>query len=133
LTFSEKFVIINTTNKEKRFSIMKKITINEKTKKIISTCIIAVIILGIAVATFVGGWYAHKEAVKEYTVDAIVTEIIVDRSEVFFETTSGHIFYVVTDEIFAQFESYSITFDTMGTPTVEDDEIVLITRELKMD
>lgn len=112
---------------------MKKIEINNKTKKIIGVCVCVVLAVALVASSFLGGWYAHKEVVKEYTVEAVVTEVIVDRSEVFFETTSGHIFYVVTDEIFAQFESYSITFDTMGTPTVEDDEIILIARELKMD
>lgn len=112
---------------------MKKITINEKTKKIVSVCIIVILAISIAATAFVSGWYAHKEATKEYIVSAKVIEIIEDKNEVFFETVSGHIFYIVTDEVFAQLEKYEITFDTMGTPTVDDDEIVLITRELKMD
>lgn len=111
---------------------MKKVIINERTRKIINTCICAVIVIGIAVGAFVCGWYAHKEAVKEYTVEAMVTEIIADRNEVFFETTSGHIFFIVTNDIFAPFENYRITFDTNDTSTVEDDKIISVIREIEI-
>lgn len=111
---------------------MKKITINQKTRKIISVCVIVILAISIAATAFVCGWHTHKEATKEYIISVKVTEIIEDRNEVFFETASGHIFYIVTDEVFAQFEKYEITFDTMGTPTIEDDEIVVITREINI-
>jgi hypothetical protein len=116
---------------------MKKIVISENTKKVVKIILIAVAILGIFVGGFFGG-FSVKDKISEkefstYEMEAVVTEVIVDRSEVFFETTSGHIFYVVTDEIFAPFESYTITFSTNGTPTVEDDEIIVISRDLKME
>lgn len=111
---------------------MKKITINKKTKKIINTCVCVIIVMGIAIGTFVCGWYAHKETAKEYTVEVTVTEVIPDTSEVFFETPSGHIFYIVTDEVFAVYEKYTITFNTNDTPTVEDDEIYHISRNIEM-
>jgi hypothetical protein len=116
---------------------MKKIVISENTKKVVKIVLIAVAILGIFIGGFFGG-FSVKDKISEkefstYEMEAVVTEVIVDRSEVFFETTSGHIFYVVTDEIFAPFESYTITFATNGTPTVEDDEIIAISRDLKME
>lgn len=111
---------------------MKKIIINEKTKKIINTCVCAIIVMGIAIGTFVCGWYAHKEAVKEYTVEAIVTEVIPDTSEIFFETTSGHIFSITTKDIFAPFEKYKITFNTNNTSTIDDDKIISVIREIEI-
>jgi hypothetical protein len=111
---------------------MKKIEINNKTKKIINTCICVIIVVGIAIGTFICGWYAHKEAVKNYTVEAIVTEVISDTGEVFFETTSGHIFSIKTKDIFAPFEKYKITFDTNDTSTVEDDKIISVVREIEI-
>ena len=111
---------------------MKKIIINEKTKKIINTCVCVIIVMGIAISTFICGWCAHKEVVKEYTVEAMVTEIIADRNEVFFKTTSGHIFSITTKDVFAPFEKYKITFDTNNTPTFDDDKIISIVREIKI-
>lgn len=111
---------------------MKKIEINNKTKKIINTCICVIIVVGIAIGTFICGWYAHKEAVKDYIVEATVTEVISDAGEVFFETTSGHIFSITTKDIFAPFEKYKITFDTNNTPTVDDDKIISVVREIEI-
>jgi hypothetical protein len=100
---------------------MKKINLNDNSKKIIRLVFYTIFILAVISGSFFGGFFTHKKIVNNYSVEAIVTEIIEDRNEVFFETTSGHIFYIVTEEPFAQFETYSITFNTMGTPTIEDD------------
>jgi hypothetical protein len=88
--------------------------------------------VGITVGAFVCGWYTHKEAVKDYTVEATVTEVISGTGEVFFETTSGHIFSITTKDIFAPFEKYKITFDTNNTPTVDDDKIISVIREIEI-
>lgn len=115
---------------------MKKINFTEKTRKIVNTIIIAVILIGISVGGFFGGFYTKAEMVKRefssYSIKATVTEVIEERSEVYFETSSGHIFYITTDEIFSPFEIYTIVFDTMGTPTVDDDEISTIYREINI-
>ena len=111
---------------------MKKIEINNKTKKIINTCICVIIVVGIAIGTFIYGWYAHKEAVKDYTVEATVTGVVSGTGEVFFETISGHIFSITTKDIFAPFEKYKITFDTNDTSTVDDDKIISVVREIEI-
>lgn len=115
---------------------MKKIEINNKTKKIIGVCVCVVLAVALVASSFLGGWYirqnAYEAETKTYSVEATVTEVNPDTSEVFFETTSGHIFYVVTDEVFATYEQYTITFNTNGTATVEDDEIYHISRNIEM-
>lgn len=115
---------------------MKKIEINNKTKKIIGVCVCVVLAVALVASSFLGGWYIrqsiYEAETKTYSVEATVTEVNPDTSEVFFETTSGHIFYVVTDEVFAADEKYIITFDTNGTPTVEDDEITLVSRNISI-
>lgn len=115
---------------------MKKIEINNKTKKIIGVCVCVVLAVALVASSFLGGWYirqrAYEAETKTYSVEATVTEVIPDTSEVFFETPSGHVFYIVTDEIFAVYEKYTITFNTNGTPTVEDDEIYHISRNIEM-
>lgn len=112
---------------------MKKFTMPKMNKKVISSILSVVILMTIFVTSFMGSYYLNKYLSKDYTIEATVTEVIVDTSEVFFETNSGHIFYIVTDEIFAPYEKYILTFDTNGTPTVEDDEITMISRDLKME
>ena len=113
---------------------MKKIQINSKmVKRVVISIITVVCIIAIISSAFVGGFYLNKYLMKEYTLEAKVNEIVVDASEVYFETSSGHIFMVVTDEIFALNENYLITFNSNGTATVEDDEITEISRDLKMD
>lgn len=115
---------------------MKKINFTEKTRKIVSTVIIAVILIGISVGGFFGGFYTNKNISEKnfskYSVEAIVVEVNPDTSEVFFETPSGHNFFIVTDEIFAVNEQYTLTFSTNNTPTVEDDEIYHISRNIEM-
>lgn len=111
---------------------MKKFNLNDNSKKIIRLVFCTIFVLAVVSGSFFGGFFTHKKTVNNYSVEAIVTEIVEDRNEVFFETTSGHIFYIVTEEPFAQFETYSITFNTMGTPTIEDDEIISLTRELEI-
>lgn len=111
---------------------MEKFTINNNTKKIIAIFLCVLLILTIAVGGFFGGYTVHKKMTEQYNVDVIVTEVIPDTNEVFFETTSGHVFYIVTDEIFASYEEYTITFKTNGTATVEDDEIYHISRNIEM-
>lgn len=110
---------------------MKKFRFNSETVKRVVVSVIAVVcIVAIISSTFVGGFYLNKYLMKEYTVDAKVVEVVVDASEVYFETPSGHIFMVVTDEIFALNENYLITFNSNGTATVEDDEIVTVSRDI---
>lgn len=99
---------------------------------------IAVVVITIAllVGVYVGGFFTGDK-VKEnqfdtYSMIATVTEVNPDTSDVYFETTSGHIFYIVTDEVFAVNETYTITFNTNGTATVEDDEIFLVSRDISM-
>ena len=115
---------------------MKKIKINNKTKKIIGVCVCVVLAVALVASSFLGGWYirqnTYEAETKTYSVEATVTEVNPDTSEVFFETTSGHIFYVVTDEVFSAYEKYTITFNTNGTPTVEDDEITLVSRNVSI-
>ena len=113
---------------------MKKFQFNSKTiKRVVVSIITVICIIAIISSTFVGGFYLNKYLMKEYTVEAKVVEVVVDTSEVYFETSSGHIFVVVTDEIFALNENYLITFNSNGTTTVEDDEIIIVSRELKME
>jgi hypothetical protein len=111
---------------------MKKITMPKMNKKVVSSILSVVVLLTIFVTSFMGSYYLNKYLSKDYTIEATVTEVIVDTSEVFFETNSGHIFYIVTDEIFAVNEQYTLTFSTNGTPTVEDDEIYHISRNIEM-
>lgn len=111
---------------------MKKITMPKMNKKIISSILSVVVLMTIFATSFMGSYYLNKYLSKDYTIEATVTEVIVDTSEIFFETNSGHIFYIVTDEIFAPYEKYTLIFDTNGTPTVEDDVIVQVTREITM-
>lgn len=115
---------------------MKKVEINSKTKKIIGVCVYVALVVALIASSFLSGWYIHqniyKAETKTYSVEATVTEVITDTSEVFFKTTSGHIFCIVTGEVFAVDEKYTITFNTNGTPTVEDDEIYNISRNIKM-
>ena len=80
---------------------MKKFQFNSKmVKRVVISIVTAICIIAIISSAFVGGLYLNKYLMKEYTVDAKVVEIVVDTSEVYFETPSGHIFVVVTDEIF---------------------------------
>lgn len=110
---------------------MKKITMNETTKKIIRICVCVVLIVGVLASSFMGGYYLHKETTNEYTINATVVEIIEeDTTDVYFETETGHIFYITTDEVFAVFEEYTITFDTNNTPTFDDDIITKVGREI---
>ena len=115
---------------------MKKINFTEKTRKIVIAVIIAVVFVGISVGGFFGGFYANKNISEknfsEYSVEATVIEVNPDTSDVFFTTTSGHNFSIVTDEIFAVNEHYILTFSTNNTPTVEDDEICHISRNIEM-
>lgn len=99
---------------------------------------IAVVVITIAIlaGVYVGGFFTGDK-VKEnqfdtYSMIATVSEVNPDTSDVYFETTSGHIFYIVTDEVFAINETYTITFNTNGTATVEDDEIFLVSRDISM-
>ena len=113
---------------------MKKITMNEKTKKIIGTCICVVLALVVASACFFGGYQMHKETTDIYTINATIVEIIEienDINEVYFETDSGHIFYITTGEIFGVFEDYVLTFKTNDTATFDDDIIIGVSREIK--
>ena len=109
---------------------------NEATQRVIKIVVFAVLIVGIVVGSFFSGFYTKAEMVKRefssYSIKATVTEVIAEKNEVYFETSSGHIFYITTDEIFSPFEIYTIIFDTMGTPTVEDDEISTIYREINI-
>ena len=109
---------------------------NEATQRVIKIVIFALLIVGIVVGGFFSGFYTKAEMVKKefssYAVKATVTEVIEEKNEVYFETSSGHIFYITTDEIFSPLEIYTIIFDTMGTPTVEDDEISTIYREINI-
>lgn len=109
---------------------MKKIKVSSKAKKIIESCICIVLLIGVVVAVFFGGYYTKETENKTYTVYASVKDITND--EIFFETQAGHIFSIVTNEIFAYGEQYTITFDSCDTATVEDDIIVLISREINM-
>ena len=113
---------------------MKKITMNEKTKKIIGTCVCVVLALLVASACFFGGYQMHKETTDTYTINATIVEIIEienDINEVYFETDSGHIFYIATGEIFGVFEDYVLTFKTNDTATFDDDIIIGVSREIK--
>ena len=113
---------------------MKKFQFNSKmVKRVVISIITVIYIVAIISSIFVGGFYLNKYLMKEYTVEAKVVEVVVDTSEVYFKTPSGHIFTVITDEIFALNENYLITFNSNGTATVEDDEITEISRDLKMD
>ena len=113
---------------------MKKYQFNSKmVKRVVVSIITVICIVAIISSTFVGGFYLNKYLMKEYTVEAKVVEVVVDTSEVYFKTPSGHIFTVITDEIFALNENYLITFNSNGTATVEDDEIIIVSRELKME
>ena len=113
---------------------MKKFQFNSKmVKRVVISIITVICIVAIISSTFVGGFYLNKYLMKEYTVEAKVVEVVVDTSEVYFKTPSGHIFTVITDEIFALNENYLITFNSNGTATVEDDEIIIVSRELKME
>lgn len=113
---------------------MKKFKFASETVKRVAVSVISVVcIIAIISSTFVGGFYLNKYLMREYTVEAKVVEIVVDASEVYFKTSSGHIFMVVTDEIFALNENYLITFNSNGTATVEDDEIIIVSRKLKME
>jgi hypothetical protein len=109
---------------------------NEATQRVIKIVIFALLIVGIVAGGFFGGFYTKAEMVKRefssYSIKATVTEVIEEKNEVYFETSSGHIFYITTDEIFSPFEVYTIVFDTMGTPTVDDDEISTIYREINI-
>ena len=115
---------------------MKKIEINNKTKKIAGVFVCVVLVVVVVASSFLGGWYIHKNTyeakTKTYSVEATVIKVVPDTSNVFFETTSGHVFSIVTDEIFSTYEKYTITFSTNGTPTVEDDEIYHISRNIEM-
>ena len=99
---------------------------------------IAVVVLTVAllVGVYVGGFFTGEKVQENqfdtYSMTATVTEVNPDTSEVYFETTSGHIFFIVTDEVFAINETYTITFNTNGTATVEDDEIFLVSRDISM-
>lgn len=99
---------------------------------------IAVIVITVAlvVGVYVGGFFTGNKVTENlfdtYSMAATVTEVNPDTSDVYFETTSGHIFFIVTDEVFAVNETYTITFNTNGTPTVEDDEIFLVSRDISM-
>ena len=113
---------------------MKKITMNEKTKKIIYTCVCVGLALLVASACFVGGYQTHKETTDTYTIKATIVEIIEvenDLSEIYFETESGHIFYITTGEIFGVFEDYVLTFETNNTATFDDDIIIGVSREIR--
>lgn len=113
---------------------MKKFQFNsKKIKRVVISIITVICAIAIVSSAFVGGLYLNKYLMKEYTVDAKVVKIVVDTSEVYFETPSGHIFMIVTDEIFALNENYLITFNSNGTATVEDDEIIIVSRQLKME
>lgn len=113
---------------------MKKFQFNSKmVKRVVISIITVICIVAIISSTFVGGFYLNKYLMKEYIVKAKVVEVVVDTSEVYFKTPSGHIFTVITDEIFALNENYLITFNSNGTATVEDDEIIIVSRELKME
>ena len=113
---------------------MKKFQFNSKmVKRVVISIITVICIVAIISSTFVGGFYLNKYLMKEYTVEAKVVEVVVDTSEVYFKTPSGHIFTVITDEIFALNENYLITFNSNGTATVEDDEIIIVSRELKIE
>ena len=109
---------------------MKKITLNETTKKVIKIALIVLLAVGICGSMFVGGYYLNKQLTAEYDIKVTVVEVIEDRHEVYFETETGHIFYITTDEVFANFEEYTITFNSMGTPNFEDDIIIKVTREI---
>ena len=109
---------------------MKEIKLSSKAKKIIECCVCVIILIGIMVAGFFGGYYTKEAENKTYTVYASVKDITND--EIFFETQAGHIFSIVTSEVFAYGEQYTITFDSCNTATVEDDVIVLISREINM-
>lgn len=110
---------------------MKKFQFNSKmVKRVVISIVTVICIIAIISSVFVGGLYFNKYLMKEYTVDAKVVEIVVDTSEVYFETPSGHIFMIVTDEIFALNENYLITFNSNGTATVEDDEIITVSRDI---
>lgn len=109
-----------------------------KAKALNITKVVVAIVLTLAVmfGVFVSGYYTNKaiedKRLETYSMTATVTEVNPDTSDVYFETTSGHIFYIVTDEVFAVNETYTITFKTNGTATVEDDEIYLVTRDIAM-
>lgn len=112
---------------------MKKITMNEKTKRIICTCICVCLALLVASACLFGGYCIHKEMTKQYTINATIVEIIeIDKetNEVYFETETGHIFYITTNEVFGVFEDYVLTFKTNDTATFDDDVIIGVSREI---
>lgn len=115
---------------------MTKINLTNKTKKIINTVIIALVLIALAASSFVGGFYVNKAITEKhyasYEVEANVISVNPDTSEVFFTTPSGHSFYIVTDEVFAVGENYVITFLTNNTATVEDDEITLVSRNVSI-
>lgn len=109
---------------------MKKIKVGSKVKKIIESCVCIILLVSVVTAVFFGGYYTKETENKTYAVYASVRDITND--EIFFETQAGHIFSIVTSEIFAYGEQYTITFDSCDTATVEDDVIVLISREINM-
>lgn len=115
---------------------MKKITMPKMNKKVISSILSVIVLITVLVCGFFGGFYTNKSISEKnfskYSVEATVVEVNPDTSEVFFVTPSGHTFFIVTDEIFAVNEQYTLTFSTNNTPTVEDDEIYHISRNIEM-
>ncbi len=101
-------------------------------KKIAVIVITVALLVGVYVGGFFTGGKVKENLFDSYSIVATVTEVNPDTSEVSFETTSGHIFFIVTDEVFAVNETYTITFNTNGTATVDDDEIYLVSRDISM-
>lgn len=109
---------------------MKKITINEKTKRVVTICTCVLLCVTLAAVSFFGGWVVHKKTVEEYSVSAVVTDIVAEKNSVYFTTPTEHTFVIITDEIFSINENYTLTFTTNNTPTIEDDEIIRVARDI---
>ena len=112
-----------------KISKAKAITIAKKVAVIVVT-------VALLVGVYVGGFFTGNKVTENlfdtYSITATVNEVNPDTSTVYFETTSGHIFFIVTDEVFAVNETYTIAFNTNGTATVEDDEISLVSRNISI-
>lgn len=109
---------------------MKKISFSANIRKLIKPIISVILCIAIFGGAFIGSYYINRAITKEYTVQALVVNIDEETHEISFLINSGHLFIIKTDEVFAINENYLITFKTYNTPTVEDDEIIKISREI---